>query len=86
MRHPTEHELRQRHAARSAQLEEREVGAWKEYLAGTKSGDALHYEQNEPFAWRRLKRMLAELAADRRRADFELDRGLAEARGITRAS
>jgi hypothetical protein len=86
MRHPTEHELQTRHAARLAQLEEREVGAWKEYLAGTRSGDALHYEQNEPFAWRRLKRMLAELAADRRRADFELDRGLAEARGITPAS
>ena len=50
------------------------------------SDEPVRDEQNEPFAWRRLKRMLAELAADRRRADFELDRGLAEARGITRAS
>ena len=83
---PVSARVLKRHAARIAQLEEREVGAWKEYLAGTRSGDALHYEQNEPFAWRRLKRMLAELAADRRRADSELDRGLAEARGITRAS
>jgi hypothetical protein len=86
MQNPTEQELQQRYAERLARLSERETQAWCEYLASTRAGDSVVYEQAEPFAWRRLKRMLAELAADRRRAEFEFDRGTAEARGISRAS
>jgi hypothetical protein len=84
--HSTEHELRQRHEERLARLAAREREAWSEYLATTRSDDPLTYERAEPFAWRRLKRMLAELAGDRRRGQFELDRALVEARGIRRAS
>jgi len=86
MRHPTEKELRQRYTERLAALAERECQAWREYLASTRSDDPLHYEQAEPFAWRRLKRMLAELAGDRRKVQFEHDRALVEARGATQAS
>ena len=52
----------------------------------TRGGDELGYETAEPFAWRRLRRGLAEIAHDRRRIEFELDRYLADARGISRAS
>jgi hypothetical protein len=68
-----------------ARLDERECTAWKEYLAMTRAG-ADAYEQTEPFAWRRLRRSLAELAGERRRADFELDRALAESHGTRRAA
>ena len=86
MRHPTEQELRRQHAERAARLAARENQAWSEYLAMTRGGDELGYETAEPFAWRRLRRGLAEIAHDRRRIEFELDRSLADARGISRAS
>ena len=86
MPHPTEQELRERYSERQANLAERECQAWREYLATTRSDDPVRYEQAEPFAWRRLKRMLAELAGDRRRVEFEFDRALVEARGISKAS
>jgi hypothetical protein len=86
MRRPTEQELRRTYAERAARLAARENEAWMEYLAYIRAGEANGYESVEPFAWRRLRRALAELAHDRRRYEFELERALVDARGISRAS
>lgn len=85
MSDPTASEPHDRHRERVARLDDRVCTAWKEYLAMTRAG-ADAYEQTEPFAWRRLRRSLAELAGERRRADFELDRALAESHGTRRAA
>ena len=86
MRHPSELELRRRHASRAANLAARENEAWLEYLAHIQSGDTNAYETAEPFAWRRLRRALAELAQNRRLHEFQLERALADARGASQAS
>jgi hypothetical protein len=82
----TASEPHDRHRERVAHLDERTCTAWKEYLAMTRAGAEGAYEQTESFAWRRLRRGLAELAGERRRAAFELDRALAESHGTHRAA
>jgi hypothetical protein len=52
----------------------------------TRASDPRAYVQTETFAWRRLRRSLAELAGERRRVDFEVDRQIAESRGTRRAA
>ena len=83
----SEQDLLARHAERLARLAQREASAWREYLAAARAGDKHGYDRAESFAWRRLKRLLAELSAERRRAQFVLDRGLADRiDGIPKAS
>jgi hypothetical protein len=74
------------HRAQLVRLDERVATAWQEYLAMTRAGTPGAYAQTETFAWRRLRRCLAELAAERRRVDFEHDRVVADSRGIRRAA
>jgi hypothetical protein len=74
------------HHAQLARLDERVATAWSEYLAMTRAGNPGAYAQTETFAWRRLRRDLAHVASERRRADFEHDRELAELRGTRRAA
>jgi hypothetical protein len=74
------------HLAQLARLDERAATAWSEYLAMTRAAGVDAYTQTESFAWRRLRRDLAHVASERRRADFEHDRGLAELHGIRRAA
>jgi hypothetical protein len=83
---PTAREPHDRHRERMARLDERVCTAWKEYLAMTRASAENAYDQTEPFAWRRLRRSLVELAGERRRADFELDRALADWHGTRRAA
>ena len=84
MSDPTASEPHDRHRERVARLDERVCTAWKEYLAMIRAG-ADAYEQTEPFDDRRLA--LRQIAAgERRRADFELDRALAESHGTRRAA
>jgi hypothetical protein len=85
MSHPTASEPHDRHRERVAQLDERVRTAWKEYLAMTRAANGA-YEETEPFAWRRLRRSLVELLGERRRADFELDRAIADRHGTRRAA
>ena len=86
MRHPTEQEIRRRHAERLERLARRESEAWREYVDCLRGVDPLGYEMAEPMAWRRLRRRLAELAFDRRREEFELDRALVADSGLRKAS
>ncbi len=75
------------HAQRQlARIDERTATAWSEYLAMTRASSPLAYAETEAFAWRRLRRSLAELAGERRRVEFELDREIAESRGTRRAA
>ena len=74
------------YVAQVARLDERAVTAWNEYLAMTRAGAPEAYAQTEAFAWRRLRRDLAQLTSDRRRVDFEHDRSIAESRGTRRAA
>jgi hypothetical protein len=74
------------HLAQLARLDERAATAWSEYLAMTRAAGPEAYTQTESFAWRRLRRDLAQIASERRRADFEHDRELAELHGIRRAA
>lgn len=85
MSHPTASEPHDRHHEQVARLDERVCTAWKEYLAMIRAADVA-YEQTESFAWRRLRRSLAELAGERRRVDFERDRAIAESHGTRRAA
>jgi hypothetical protein len=86
MQQPTSSEPHDRHRERVARLDERTRTAWTEYLSMTRGGARDVYEETEAFAWRRLRRGLAELAGERRRADFELDRALADSHGTRRAA
>jgi hypothetical protein len=79
-------DLHERTRAQLARVDERIGTAWNEYLAMTRAGAPAAYTQTEAFAWRRLRRSLAELAAERRRLEFELDREIAESRGLRRAA
>ncbi|MDX6525975.1 MAG: hypothetical protein QOI43_1486 [Gaiellales bacterium] len=74
------------HRAQLVRLDERVATAWQEYLAMTRAGAPGAYTQTETFAWRRLRRSLAELGAERRRIDFEHDRVVADSRGTLRAA
>ncbi len=71
-------EIERWHAERSARHDAREREAWDEYLRTTRMSPEHAYEQSEPLAWRRLRRILAELHHDRRRDAFERDRAVAE--------
>ena len=86
MHQPSASDLHDRHRALLARIDERTGTAWREYLTMTRAALAASYTETETFAWRRLRRSLAALAADRRRADFERDRELAELHGTRRAA
>jgi hypothetical protein len=86
MMNPSSSDLHDRHRAQLARIDEHVATAWNEYLAMTRAGTPQAYAETEAFAWRRLRRSLAELAGERRRVDFEIDRQLAESRGIRRAA
>jgi hypothetical protein len=79
-------DLHQRTRAQLARVDERIATAWNEYLVMTRAGAPAAYAQTEAFAWRRLRRSLADLAGERRRLEFELDREIAESRGLRRAA
>ena len=86
MSKPSSSDLHDRTRAQLARIDERTRTAWSEYLAMTRASAPQAYADTEAFAWRRLRRSLAELAGDRRRVEFELDRQHAESRGIRRAA
>jgi hypothetical protein len=86
MMNPSSSDPHDRSTAQLARIEARVGTAWGEYLAMTRASDPRAYVQTETFAWRRLRRSLAELAGDRRRVDFEVDRRIAESRGTRRAA
>jgi hypothetical protein len=86
MRTPSSSDLHDRSSAQLARIDGRTRTAWSEYLAMTRASSPQAYADTEAFAWRRLRRALAELAGDRRRVDFEIDRLHAESRGIRRAA
>jgi hypothetical protein len=86
MSKPSSSESHDRTRAQLARVDERVRTAWTEYLAMTRASTARAYAETEAFAWRRLRRCLAELAGERRRIEFELDRQSAEARGLRRAA
>jgi hypothetical protein len=86
MSKPSSSDPNDRTCAQLARVDERVRTAWTEYLAMTRASAPRAYAETEAFAWRRLRRCLAELAGERRRAEFELDRQSAEARGLRRAA
>ncbi|HEY1478510.1 MAG TPA: hypothetical protein VGF46_00685 [Gaiellales bacterium] len=86
MTQPTRTELHRDHLERSNRLAERTSTAWAEYLAMTRASAPEVYAETESFAWRRLRRDLAAIAQERRRVEFELDRGLIDLLGTRRAA
>lgn len=82
----TAHEIEAWFAGRMAESAQRERDAWEEYLRTIRGTEHDVYQQAEPLAWRRLRRQIAQLAHDRRRDEFERDRGLAEINGVRLAS
>jgi hypothetical protein len=86
MSKPSSSDQHDRSCAQLARIDERTRTAWSEYLAMTRASSPQAYVDTEAFAWRRLRRSLVELAGERRRVDFEIDRQHAESRGIRRAA
>jgi hypothetical protein len=86
MSKPSSSDPHDRTCAQLARIDERIRTAWSEYLAMTRASAPQAYAETETFAWRRLRRTLAELAGERRRVDFERDRQSAESRAISRAA
>ena len=63
MSKPSSSDLHDRTRAQLARLDERTRIAWSEYLAMTRASAPQAYADTEAFAWRRLRRSLAELTA-----------------------